>query len=57
MIGRKCTILSDVDLKDVVVMIDDNPFIFTGTLRDNVDPYHRYTDDRLVEAMKKIGLW
>lgn len=38
-------------------MIDDNPLIFTGTLRDNLDPFRKYSNAQLVEALVSVGLW
>ena len=41
----------------MVALIDDNPFIFTGTLRDNIDPFQQYTDEQIIEALIRIGMW
>lgn len=43
-IGRKCTTSIDIDLRQHVVLIDNNPLIMSGSLRRNLDPYGRHTD-------------
>jgi|JI6StandDraft_1071083.scaffolds.fasta_scaffold05741_7 ABC-type multidrug transport system fused ATPase/permease subunit len=38
-------------------MYDHSPFLFTSTLRNNLDPFGRYSDEEIREAMQKVGLW
>jgi ABC-type multidrug transport system fused ATPase/permease subunit len=40
-----------------VVFIDESPFIFTGTIRENIDPFKRFTDEQVCGAMTRAGLW
>jgi ABC-type multidrug transport system fused ATPase/permease subunit len=32
------------DMRQSIMLIDSFPFVFSGTIRENLDPYHRYTD-------------
>ena len=37
-------------------VIPQEPFMFTGTLRDNLDPFCVYSDERLTEVLAEVGL-
>ena len=37
-------------------MIPQDPTLFTGTLRFNVDPFNQHTDERIVELIRNAGL-
>ena len=37
-------------------MIPQDPIMFLGTLRYNVDPFEKHTDERITELFKKAGL-
>ena len=32
-------------------------FLFTGTLRDNVDPTHAHSDSQIISALRLCGVW
>ncbi|KAF2638302.1 putative ABC multidrug transporter [Massarina eburnea CBS 473.64] len=40
-----------------LVSIAEDPFYIPGTIRENVDPYGRATDDEIGEVLKKAMLW
>ena len=51
--------ISRVDLKalrDQITMIPQDPTLFTGTLRFNLDPFDQVSDERIHELIKKAGL-
>ena len=37
-------------------MIPQDPTLFTGSLRFNLDPFDEQTDERIMELIKKAGL-
>ena len=37
-------------------MIPQDPIMFSGTLRYNLDPFDESTDERMIELIKKAGL-
>ena len=43
-------------LRDQITMIPQDPTLFTGSLRYNVDPFDQHTDERITELIKKAGL-
>ncbi|KAK9479129.1 P-loop containing nucleoside triphosphate hydrolase protein [Lipomyces japonicus] len=44
------------DLRSVVSMVPRNPTLFTGTIRNNVDPFGGYSDDAVTAALAKVHL-
>ncbi len=47
--------LSDVRGRSICVVPQDS-FIFSGSLRDCLDPFQRYSDDRIWEALEAVRL-
>ncbi|KAJ1552729.1 Canalicular multispecific organic anion transporter 2 [Cladochytrium tenue] len=43
-------------LRRGVQIIPQNPTLFNGTIRSNVDLFSRFTDDRIWEALEAVGL-
>ena len=51
--------ISKLDLKavrDQITMIPQDPTLFTGSLRFNLDPFDQHPDERLLQLVKKAGL-
>ena len=44
------------DLRSQITMIPQDPVMFSGTLRFNLDPFDEVSDDRITELIKKAGL-
>ena len=36
--------------------IPQDPVIFSGTVRSNLDPFNEWSDDRLIDALQRVGL-
>ena len=37
-------------------MIPQDAVLFTGILRNNIDPFENYSSTEIVECLKKVGL-
>lgn len=51
--------IADVPLNELrrkVTLIPQDPVLFTGTLRFNLDPADEFTDDQLTKVLKKANL-
>ena len=44
------------DLRRRIAILPQEPLLFSGTLRSNLDPFERYDDVRLIDAMKRAYL-
>jgi ATP-binding cassette subfamily C (CFTR/MRP) protein 10 len=40
---------------DIVVVLVQEPFIFAGSVRFNIDPFNRLTDDKILRELQDIG--
>ena len=44
------------DLRSRIGIIPQNPVLFSGTIRGNIDIFQQYTDDQIWQAIEKCGL-
>ncbi|TKA67675.1 hypothetical protein B0A49_10530 [Cryomyces minteri] len=57
--------IDNVDLRFVprntvrcrINVIPQDPFVFHGTVRSNLDPHNVFSDSALIEALEKVQLW
>ncbi|EUC42886.1 hypothetical protein COCMIDRAFT_7610 [Bipolaris oryzae ATCC 44560] len=44
------------DLRENVVMVPQDPTLFTGTIRSNLDPFSIFTDEEIYTALREVNL-
>ncbi|KAJ2901658.1 hypothetical protein MKZ38_001571 [Zalerion maritima] len=44
------------DLRDAITIVPQEPTLFTGTIRTNLDPFELYTDAEIFEALRRVHL-
>ncbi|KAI0376643.1 P-loop containing nucleoside triphosphate hydrolase protein [Hypomontagnella monticulosa] len=44
------------DLRQAITIVPQDPTLFTGTIRTNLDPFNLYTDEEVYAALKKVRL-
>jgi len=54
--GRKISELGLRTLRAAVAVIPQDPVLFSGTLRSNIDPFSKYTDAEVWEGLRRVQL-
>jgi ABC-type multidrug transport system fused ATPase/permease subunit len=44
------------DLREAITMVPQDPTLFTGTLRSNLDPFGHFTDEEMFTALRRVQL-
>lgn len=44
------------DLRENITIVPQDPTLFMGTIRSNLDPFEQYTDEQLFEALRRVQL-
>ncbi|TPX10955.1 uncharacterized protein E0L32_008161 [Thyridium curvatum] len=44
------------DLREAITIVPQEPTLFTGTIRSNLDPFEIYTDEQIFAALRRVQL-
>ncbi|PKY06331.1 ATP-dependent bile acid permease [Aspergillus campestris IBT 28561] len=44
------------DLREAITIVPQDPTLFTGTIRSNLDPFGTFTDEEIYTALRKVHL-
>lgn len=44
-------------LRSNIAVIPQDPVLYSGSVRSNLDPFDDYTDDQLYESLERVGLY
>ncbi|KAL2830906.1 hypothetical protein BDW59DRAFT_140932 [Aspergillus cavernicola] len=44
------------DLREAITIVPQDPTLFTGTLRSNLDPFSLFTDEQILTALRRVHL-
>lgn len=55
--GVDIELLALLDLRPRLSIIPQDAHLYQGTLRDNLDPFHEHSDERLWEVLQHSSLW
>jgi len=55
--GQDTRAIGLAKLRSNIAVIPQDPVLFSGTLRTNLDPFDHYNDDALLEVLDRVGLY
>ena len=44
-------------LRSSIAVVPQDPVLFSGSVKTNLDPFDQYDSDRLMDVLERVGLW
>ena len=45
------------EVRSKINVVPQDPFLMPGTVRFNIDPFNTATDEEMIQALERVGLW
>ncbi|KAJ5272465.1 hypothetical protein N7478_007590 [Penicillium angulare] len=55
--GQDIASMSRFSIRDQISCLSQEPFIFQGTVRENLDPQGKSSSSQIVDALHSVGIW
>jgi ATP-binding cassette, subfamily C (CFTR/MRP), member 1 len=55
--GIDISTLSYTDVRSRLNVVPQDPLLMPGTIRFNIDPFGKVSDDHIIEALERVRLW
>ncbi|KAF4466489.1 multidrug resistance-associated [Fusarium albosuccineum] len=55
--GEDISVLPRSLIRQRLSCLTQDPFLFSDTIRFNVDPLNKYSDDEIKSALERVGIW
>lgn len=55
--GIDISTISPTDVRFHLNVVPQDPFLMPGTIRHNIDPFGKVSDEDIIQALQRVRLW
>jgi ABC-type multidrug transport system fused ATPase/permease subunit len=55
--GIDVSTMSCTDVRSYLNVVPQDPFLIPGTIRFNIDPFGKVSDEDIIQALERVRLW